>query len=197
MNLKLIREKVFQVYKECDIHSFPIDCFSILDHYALKTVTYQDTKENNPELYKAISSYSNDAFRFRMTVYYNALSNSKRIRFSLMHELGHLLLGHNESSEDTEYEADLFASNILAPRPIIHFKHFKTAEQLRDYFDISISAANIAIYDYHCWSYRGLSIDEVEFLDFFYPNYYKYRDGNIVSMRIGDLNYIVPEKSIF
>ena len=80
-----------------------------------------------------------------------------RIRFSLMHELGHILLDHKASSVKNEDEADYFASCILAPRIMIHHlrlnnKYSKvTADDIHDYFDISISASNRALMDYHNW----------------------------------------------
>lgn len=145
MDLEYINKKILEVYKECDIRSFPIDCFSVLKHYGIQTITYKETKEQNPELYKAIYRYSNDAFRFRMSIYYNSTNTDGRIRFSLMHELGHYILGHTEESSDNEEEADCFASNFLAPRPITFHQGLKTAEQIRDYYGISISAANQAL----------------------------------------------------
>lgn len=145
LDLEYINKKILEVYKECNIRSFPIDCFSVLKHYGLQTITYKETKEQNPELYKAIYRYSNDAFRFRMSVYYNSTNSDGRIRFSLIHELGHYILGHTEESSDNEDEANTFASNFLAPRPITFQQGLKTAEQIRDYYGISISAANQAL----------------------------------------------------
>lgn len=145
LDLDYINKKILEVYKECNIHSFPIDCFSVLEHYGIQTITYKETKEENPELYKAIYRYSNDAFRFRMSVYYNSSNSDGRIRFSLMHELGHYILEHTEECPENEDEADCFASHFLAPRPITFHQGLKTAEQIRDYYGISISAANQAL----------------------------------------------------
>ena len=44
-----------------------------------------------------------------------------RIRFSIMHELGHIMLGHSRECAYNEQQANFFASNILAPRMAIHF----------------------------------------------------------------------------
>lgn len=145
LDLEYINKKILDVYKECHIRSFPIDCFSVLKHYGIQTIMYKEMKEQNTELYKAIYHYSNDAFRFRMSVYYNSTNSDGRIRFSLIHELGHYILGHTEDGSDNEDEANTFASNFLAPRPITFQQGLKTAEQIRDYYGISISAANQAL----------------------------------------------------
>ena len=74
-----------------------------------------------------------------------------------MHELGHVMLQHQKHTQEEEDEADYFASCILAPRIMIHtinskiFNSAIVAEDLRDYFDLSISASNRAIMDYHVW----------------------------------------------
>lgn len=151
MDKEYIKEKVVQVYKECAIYSFPVDCFAILSHYGLHTITYQEAKKNSPDLYAAISSYSKDAFRFRMTIYYNTLNADGRIRFSLMHELGHYILGHTKSTPDNEDSADYFASQILAPRVAINKHGCKNAEELHEIFGLSYAAANRTLSDYKCW----------------------------------------------
>ena len=111
------------------------------------------------ELYNLCKMCSNDAFLFKdkKLIAYNDEMPYYRIRFSLMHELGHILLKHRVSSKKNEDEADYFASCILAPRIMIH--HLKqtnkysqvTADDIHEYFGISISAANRALMDYHNW----------------------------------------------
>lgn len=151
MDKKYIKEKVVQVYKECKIRSFPVDCFSILNHYNLHAIKYQEIKKNSPDLYTAISGYSKDAFKFRMTIYYNSLNTEGRVRFSLMHELGHYILGHTESTPDNEDAADYFASQMLAPRVAIKKNECATAEDLHDLFGLSYAAANRTLTDYKNW----------------------------------------------
>lgn len=120
MDIQRIYQRVLDVYRTCRIRSFPIDCASILKAYGFTLYTYQDLRGTNPELYAAARKYSDDAFKFRMSIFYNADGVDGRIRFSLMHELGHHMLGHNEHSAEEEEEADCFASHVLAPRILIH-----------------------------------------------------------------------------
>lgn len=152
MDKEYIKEKVVQVYKECGVRSFPVDCFAILNHYNLRTITYQEAKKNSPDLYTAISGYSKDAFKFRMTIYYNASNANGRIRFTLMHELGHYVLGHTESTPDNEDAADYFASQMLAPRVAINKHGCTTSEELHKLFGLSYAAANRTLIDYKSWN---------------------------------------------
>lgn len=192
MNSDLLCEKVLQVYQTCHVHRFPIDCFALLEHYGLRTVTYQETQEKNPALFEAISGYSKDAFTFRSTVYYNTLQNHGRIRFSLMHELAHHILGHkNDCDRSDEREADQFASYLLAPRPVIEFEDLHTAEEVRDFFQISITAANIAIRDFRRWLYHCPQTNDLLLLNYLYPNRYR-RDGCIRYLVINSVNYMLP-----
>lgn len=155
-----IHRKIFDIYQECDIHEFPLDCFSVLEHYGLRIITYQEVKIEKPDLFRAISNYSKDAFRFRMTVYYNALNNIGRIRFSLMHELGHFILGHTKESEINENEADYFASCILAPRVAIKRLNCMTSDDIHKTFGLSYAAANRTLLDYKDWNNSKPSITD-------------------------------------
>ncbi|WP_195611350.1 ImmA/IrrE family metallo-endopeptidase [[Clostridium] symbiosum] len=138
-----INEKVLEIYRQCRITSFPIDCISVLTHYGLKIYTYSFLKEHNPRLYELSYKYSTDAFTYGNIIAYNDNKTKCRIRFSLMHELGHIIL--NTSSEDA---ADCFASNILAPRSLMYNLHCENAEEVHTTFEISYAAANRAWYDY-------------------------------------------------
>lgn len=75
-------------------------------------------------------------------IYYNDNNrNKQRIRFTIMHEIGHIVLEHEESCEQTESEADFFARNALAPLPIIISNKIYDLEKIVSTFDISYSCA--------------------------------------------------------
>lgn len=152
MDIQRIDQCVLEVYRTCRIRSFPIDCASILKAYGFTLYTYQDLRSTNSELYAAARQYSDDAFKFRMSIFYNADSVDGRVRFSLMHEFGHHLLGHNEHSVEEEEEADCFASHVLAPRILIHhLLEKKDADSIHEYFRLSYAASNSALLDYKRW----------------------------------------------
>lgn len=139
---------------ECNIKSFPIDCFQIIQHYGYRIFTYSELHKRNKELYDMCISYSEDAFRIGSTkvVAYNDKKPQKRTRFSLMHELGHHILGHKSDSSQNEEEANYFASNILAPRIAMYYAKLKTVREVSELFDISSSAAYYAAQDFSEWA---------------------------------------------
>lgn len=145
---RIINILIADVYTRCNIKSFPFDCKKVLQIYGFSCKGYSTISDKQKAICLRVS---NDACIFDNVIYYNDRKSHHRIVFTLMHELGHILLGHTKRGKKEEDEADLFASMILAPRIVIHNLHFKTADEIHDYFDISISAANRIIIDYKEW----------------------------------------------
>lgn len=51
----------------------------------------------------------------RCVIVYNDAQSPARQRFTLAHELGHIVLGHREDSPENDALADCFARNLLTP----------------------------------------------------------------------------------
>lgn len=77
-----------------------------------------------------------------------------RIRFTVAHELGHIILGHLEHQPYTtrnrepqrddhpiEQMANVFASRLLAPACVLHDLNALTPERISELCDISLAAA--------------------------------------------------------
>lgn len=143
MDQKQIQKTVLDVFKQCNIHCFPIDCFEIVKHYGYQIVMYDDLSEKKKA---ACLELSEDACIIKDTLYYNNTMPKRRVRFSIMHELGHLLLHSAE-----EPNANLFASYILAPRMVIHYADCKNNADVANLFLISLEAADYAFQDYRRW----------------------------------------------
>ena len=78
--------------------------------------------------------------------------NDGRARFTLFHELGHLLLAHSRSFhrdtrssfpvwENSEWQADQFAAEITMPLNVILEKNLTEAWELQEEFGVSYLAA--------------------------------------------------------
>lgn len=101
----------------------------------------------------------NDGFTIRNSagqiyVYYNEQCTPQRIRFTLAHELGHIVLGHLESKQyslrnreplderdPAERDANVFASRLLAPACVLWRLGIHTPEDIARLCQISITAA--------------------------------------------------------
>ena len=150
----LIDQLILKTYKMCNITSFPFDCKKVLKAYGYDCKAYSSLNDKKRKICLGVSD---DACIMNGTIYYNDTMLQGRIPFTLMHELAHILLEHRIKDEEEEHEADYMASNLLAPRIMIHQlcltnKYQKvTADDIHNYFGISISASNIAVMDYHDW----------------------------------------------
>lgn len=152
MNQENIKRKILETYELCGVDSFPLDCYSILQCFGFKVYSYSKIRALNSELFSMCQNFSADAFRFKNIICFNDLKPKERICFSLMHELGHYLLEHRSSQAFCEFEADCFASHILAPPLVIHLSGFRTAKDISRVFSISRSAAYHAKNNYKIWS---------------------------------------------
>jgi len=91
-------------------------------------------------------------------VYEKACRNDPRSLFTVFHELGHALLGHRrtlnrepvggaeiKTFEDSEWQANQFAAEILMPVDEIKYRGLRTGDDLADAFGVSTEAARIRV----------------------------------------------------
>ncbi|HAS78900.1 MAG TPA: hypothetical protein DCS38_04195 [Ruminococcus sp.] len=87
-------------------------------------------------------------------IVYNDSEGRKRNRFTIAHELGHILLGHQMKDgyykrsvtavkPQIETEADMFAVRLLAPACVLWGLNIHSADEIAELCDISYSAAKI------------------------------------------------------
>lgn len=70
-------------------------------------------------------------------VFYNDLKSNTTIRFTLAHELGHIVLNHTCDDNISQSEANCFGRNLLCPVPIRKAFHLKKISDYCSCFDIS------------------------------------------------------------
>ncbi|MDU6263793.1 MAG: ImmA/IrrE family metallo-endopeptidase [Anaerocolumna aminovalerica] len=154
MNHELIRLKTLEVYRQCNIKSFPLDIDFIYNFYKLIRYTYSC----KDELFKKFCfKMSDDAFYWEGLILFNEEANPQRLVFSFAHELGHHILKHSSNrTPSEETEANYFASHILAPRMAIHYSKCKNHVQVSKLFGISLEASQYAFDDYRRWHRRAV-----------------------------------------
>jgi len=93
----------------------------------------------------------------RSDVFVRACRNDPRARFTIMHELGHALLGHRrtinrsgihrvlKTYEDSEWQANQFAAELLMPLDVIQAKKLGTPSKIEIHFNVSLKAAAIRV----------------------------------------------------
>lgn len=88
-----------------------------------------------------VADYSKDRF----IIYYNDWKDEKTLRFTIVHELGHIILKHKVDNETTNREANCFARNILCPVQIVKEYKLSTPHDYMECFGISEPMAEAAI----------------------------------------------------
>lgn len=128
-NYEEIKIKVVNLFQKYDIRQVPIDCFEICNKMNINLIQYSTLSKS--ALTKAIE-ISKDGFCLlksdsiagfeieQWCIFYNDDMQKERIRFTIMHEIGHIVLNHTEHSQLAEAEANFFAKYSLAPPPLVH-----------------------------------------------------------------------------
>lgn len=152
MDYESIKYATLSVLTECNIHSFPMNCFDILKHYEIDVYPYSSLSE---DLQNYCKKFSDDALIYKDKICYNDNLPYGRILFSLMHELGHIKLQHDiNHTLEMEQEANFFASNLLAPRMVIHYSECKNQNDVSKLFHLTKEASQYAFDDYKRWKRR-------------------------------------------
>lgn len=143
-----IRACVADLFEDWGVCVYPFSVWSLLRKMCITVIPYSALpKDLREELLikipDAYTIYPPDFNPLRTTIYYNDIGRSRRrIRFTLAHELGHLILMHL-NSEDARYEceANIFANYLLAPAPLILKYSSTDYEVVEADFDLSYSCS--------------------------------------------------------
>lgn len=147
MDYDKIKYAVLNVYERCSINRLPFDCVYVIKAMGYSCVQYSDLKDDS---HLACLKLSEDAHTIDNVIFYNEKKTKRRIRFSLMHELGHLVLDTQD-----ETEANIFASNILAPSMAVYYSMLKNVREISNLFDISLECAKYAYEASQKWVYSA------------------------------------------
>ena len=162
-----IRDADWQLILDLKIKELPVKISEILSVLGIKAYTYKENYRNLVHFELEDVMKSCDAFTLHLNgqyiIFYDESKLPERIRFTLAHELGHIILGsgfkqtqtgmlittrNSEPSEidsPEETEANMFAARLLAPSCVLHELKLFTAEDIMKYCDITQTAANFRL----------------------------------------------------
>lgn len=164
-------QKACEFLEQYKIKSFPIEPFEIIQTEKYGLMKYSELMEDyHCSLDKVCTCLrSSDGKTILESQYYsiayNDFKTDTRIRFTLMHELGHIYLNHLVDFEKTEMlrdgklssgltkqeykvlenEANAFARNVLSPVPMFLTLNDKSIKNVSRTFGISPSASETRI----------------------------------------------------
>lgn len=137
--------------------SYPLDVFGLVKSYGIKLVKYtQVAKSQNltmEQLLECMPEYGQLAtLGNERRILYNDTLIEGTIRFTLLHELGHYLMGHKDGDNLTDEEiqknenlANCFARNLIAPLTICNLLGFTTPFEISYYFNTSLDAGRVRL----------------------------------------------------
>lgn len=155
---KRARDLSWRVLLDTGTQELPVKISRICGAYGVTLRSYQAGAPLIRELGLEAQCGVSDGFTVRSDgrcyVFYNMEQSPGRVRFTIAHELGHILLGHLGDGEHTiynrepsqedapaEHTANVFASRLLAPACVLHALGAVTPEQIAAACDISLVAA--------------------------------------------------------
>jgi hypothetical protein len=156
---------VTKLFLELNIGTYPIDPLEIIKRkgYILRTyseLSVQKRRSLKAKDLDATSFYDPNLKTF--VIYYDETQSIERIRFTLMHEVGHITMGHREESDLAKKMADYFAAYSLAPSPIIMKYHCEDYIDVANIFIISTECADYSFQRYNNWYEFGGHIKTYE-----------------------------------
>jgi Zn-dependent peptidase ImmA (M78 family) len=140
---EFIKGEVIHIFEKYNIKCIPVSGFEITSKKKLR---------------KAIE-VSEDGFFIekdgREYIFYNDIDRCyERQNWTILHEIGHIVLDHTGYGEYEEDEANFFAKYAIAPPVLIHKIGATSPEEIYEIFDISYEAS-VYVYEYYCsWKRR-------------------------------------------
>lgn len=138
-----VRDVSWKIFIQENITALPIKVGELCKQLGVIVKYYEPDNDND-----GYCAFIDDAPH----VFVSKHCSPQRKRFTIAHELGHILLGHvgkyklvnrepSSSDNPIEHEANVFASRLLAPACVLWGCNVKTAADIAVLCDISMTAA--------------------------------------------------------
>lgn len=150
MRYEKSRDLAWQILINQNISSLPVKISSICRSMGYVVTSYERGHDIIMRMDLSDRTEDNDGFTANGIIFYNQQCTVQRIRFTVAHELGHILL-HNgsgiynrepaDNDNPIEHEANIFASRLIMPACVLWALGVQTAEQISQICDVSMPAA--------------------------------------------------------
>lgn len=157
-NYQHARDAAWKILVDCDIRSLPVNVGAICKQRRYKLYAYSRNEDLLINSGLCEQSRMTDGFTVRTdtdyAIFYNDANPVPRQRFTVAHEIGHIVLGHIGDGEYTtinreptpnddslETQANQFAVRLLAPAYVLHELRAFAPEQISELCGISMQAA--------------------------------------------------------
>ncbi len=155
---KNARDAAWEILLACRMEKLPVDLNTIVRHLGVRVYSYSRSQKllESTALAEVAERVSGLTFYIgaQPVILYNDAESPQRIRFTIGHELGHIVLAHVQPGGHTrqnrepqpgddpvEQAANRFAADLLAPACVLWGLDLHRAEDISQACKISIQAA--------------------------------------------------------
>ena len=172
-----INNLVLKLYSQLPRIKYPLDLNEVLSLIPnCKLMSYQKFADINHcsvndvitlcQSKSGCTHYDVETNRYLILVNLAETSNYGRRRWTIAHEIGHIVCGHHilsavdkiaENSfaqinnQDYEIEADYFVATLLSPLPLFKAFEIQSARDIQNTFGLSAEASDIRLKEYKIW----------------------------------------------
>ena len=142
-----VRDAAWKFLIDQKIEYLPLDLFEIFERMGCLCIGFSSARETiEPIIGSEYFGEGVDCFTIfdgdKTVVVYNESLPQERLNYSLAHELGHIVLRHDQNTPFRyDAEADMFAARILMPTAVLKACKVTSAEEIAQICDVSMAAA--------------------------------------------------------
>lgn len=169
-----IKYGVVTLFQQAGMKTIPVDAWSLARKLGVELKPYSILTE---EQRLAALRLCEGALKYRYVdpagvshwvIVYDDENPIGRQRFSILHEIGHIVLGHKQDSELADAEADFFAKFAIAPPMLVHVIKPCDYLDIAESFGLSNECAYNSMNYYNKWlRVPGYSPYEVSLIEMF------------------------------
>lgn len=161
-----IESKAVECLIDAGIKKYPIDSLEIVQNLGIHIAKYCDVPDKYRLYY--LEGYSLiGPTREKSYILYSERYPKNVIRFTILHELGHVVFKHKEDSELARKIVDHFAGYAIAPPPIIDKMGCKTVGDIMSAFEVTEKCAEVRLDYYNRWKNHQIKNYEEKLLRHF------------------------------
>ncbi len=166
INYYNVRNNAWDFLIKNNVCKFPLNLQRIADYNNWLISSYKDFCKSYDLLEDELLKQYPDGFTAktkdnRYIICYNENNVKQRNRFTICHEIGHIVLHQTYKNDKLEKEANMFSARILMPMLLIKELNINTPAELAKICDVSLEAATYRIKRYK---------EEIEARGKFYTN---------------------------
>ena len=171
-----IEQMVLLMYQQMSIITFPMDVFMIAKRFGFRLMPYSKMTAAERRLFQKECSedgfctlVQTDKGHCEWRIYYDDVleychpkARKRRIRFTILHQIGHIVLDHKEHSNLAEAEANYFAGYAIAPPVLVDQLCVSNYLELSRIFNVTEDCAYCCMSRFFRWKHHKKETRELD-----------------------------------